>query len=117
MVDLTSSVGGGDNSDNSENTIKHGNRAAATAASRQLALSSTGIWSQADNILLVKLVRKYISESKGSYPSTTDWEPIAKELGRGKSAKECEAHWVRHNFHINLIKSRYGPPPEDDDDE
>ena len=117
MVDLTSFTFGGSDCDNSEKTLKRHNcagssatTATATAANR---LPSSSSWSVADNILLTKLVRKYIGVSgvspKSSHSYPTDWGPIAKELGRGKSEKECEAHWVRHNFHINLIQSKYGP--------
>lgn len=50
----------------------------------------TGIysWTKEDDRRLTEVMTKY--------KNARDWEPIAKEHGRGKSAKECHERWIRY---------------------
>lgn len=45
-------------------------------------------WSKEDDIRLTEIMKKY--------KNPRDWEPIAKEHGLGKSAKECHERWIRY---------------------
>lgn len=38
----------------------------------------------------------HLSEVMKKYKNPRDWEPIAKDHGRGKSAKECHERWIRY---------------------
>lgn len=50
----------------------------------------TGVfsWSKEDDIRLTEIMKKY--------KNPRDWEPVAKELGTGKTAKECHERWIRY---------------------
>lgn len=50
----------------------------------------TGVfsWSKEDDMRLTEIMKKY--------KNPRDWEPIAKEHGMGKSAKECHERWIRY---------------------
>ena len=50
----------------------------------------TGVfsWSKDDDQHLTNIMKKY--------KNPRDWEPIAKEHGRGKSAKDCHERWIRY---------------------
>ena len=50
----------------------------------------TGVfsWSKEDDLRLAEIMKKY--------KNPRDWEPIAKEHGMGKSAKECHERWIRY---------------------
>jgi len=45
-------------------------------------------WSKDDDNRLTEIMKKH--------KNPRDWEPISKELGRGKSAKECHERWIRY---------------------
>lgn len=45
-------------------------------------------WSKEDDIRLTEIMKKY--------KSPRDWEPVAKEHGMGKTAKECHERWIRY---------------------
>ncbi|KAL3918865.1 MAG: hypothetical protein SGILL_004041 [Bacillariaceae sp.] len=45
-------------------------------------------WSKEDDLRLSEIMKKY--------KNPRDWEPIAKEHGMGKSAKECHERWIRY---------------------
>lgn len=45
-------------------------------------------WSKDDDSRLSEIMKKY--------KNPRDWEPIAKEHGRGKTAKECHERWIRY---------------------
>lgn len=45
-------------------------------------------WSKEDDVRLTEIMKKY--------KNPRDWEPIAKEHGCGKSAKECHERWIRY---------------------
>lgn len=45
-------------------------------------------WSKDDDIRLSDIMKKY--------KNPRDWEPIAKEHGCGKTAKECHERWIRY---------------------
>eukprot|EP00980_Cylindrotheca_fusiformis_P031084 scaffold25800_cov162-Cylindrotheca_fusiformis.AAC.10 len=45
-------------------------------------------WSKEDDMRLTEVMKKY--------KNPRDWEPIAKEHGGGKSAKECHERWIRY---------------------
>lgn len=45
-------------------------------------------WTKDDDSRLSDIMKKY--------KNPRDWEPIAKEHGRGKSAKECHERWIRY---------------------
>ena len=45
-------------------------------------------WTKDDDMRLTEVMKKY--------KNPRDWEPIAKEHGRGKSAKECHERWIRY---------------------
>jgi len=45
-------------------------------------------WSKEDDSRLADIMKKY--------KSPRDWEPIAKDHGRGKTAKECHERWIRY---------------------
>lgn len=45
-------------------------------------------WSKDDDGRLSEIMKKH--------KNPRDWEPIAKEHGRGKSAKECHERWIRY---------------------
>lgn len=45
-------------------------------------------WTKDDDIRLTEIMKKY--------KNPRDWEPIAKEHGCGKSAKECHERWIRY---------------------
>jgi hypothetical protein len=45
-------------------------------------------WSKDDDIRLTEIMKKY--------KNPRDWEPIAKEHGMGKTAKECHERWIRY---------------------
>ncbi|KAL3921726.1 MAG: hypothetical protein SGILL_002595 [Bacillariaceae sp.] len=45
-------------------------------------------WSKEDDMRLSEIMKKY--------KNPRDWEPIAKEHGMGKSAKECHERWIRY---------------------
>ena len=50
----------------------------------------TGVfsWSKDDDQHLTNIMKKY--------KNPRDWEPIAKEHGRGKTAKDCHERWIRY---------------------
>lgn len=50
----------------------------------------TGVfsWTKDDDMRLTEIMKKY--------KNPRDWEPIAKEHGRGKTAKECCERWIRY---------------------
>lgn len=50
----------------------------------------TGVfsWTKDDDLRLTEVMKKY--------KNPRDWEPIAKEHGAGKSAKECHERWIRY---------------------
>lgn len=50
----------------------------------------TGVfsWSKDDDSRLAEIMKKY--------KNPRDWEPIAKEHGMGKSAKDCHERWIRY---------------------
>jgi len=50
----------------------------------------TGVygWSKDDDAWLTEIMKKY--------KNPRDWEPIAKQHGRGKTAKECHERWIRY---------------------
>jgi len=50
----------------------------------------TGVfsWSKEDDMRLTEIMKKY--------KNPRDWEPIAKEHGLGKTAKECHERWIRY---------------------
>ena len=45
-------------------------------------------WSKDDDNRLTDIMKKH--------KNPRDWEPISKELGRGKNAKECHERWIRY---------------------
>ena len=45
-------------------------------------------WTKEDDMRLAEVMKKY--------KNPRDWEPIAKEMGRGKSSKECHERWIRY---------------------
>jgi len=45
-------------------------------------------WSKEDDMRLTEIMKKY--------KNPRDWEPIAKEFGRGKTSKECHERWIRY---------------------
>uniref|UniRef100_A0A7S4AL55 Uncharacterized protein n=1 Tax=Pseudo-nitzschia australis TaxID=44445 RepID=A0A7S4AL55_9STRA len=45
-------------------------------------------WSKEDDTRLTEIMKKY--------KNPRDWEPIAKEHGMGKSAKDCHERWIRY---------------------
>lgn len=45
-------------------------------------------WTKDDDTKLVEVMKKY--------KNPRDWEPVAREHGRGKSAKECHDRWIRY---------------------
>lgn len=45
-------------------------------------------WTKEDDSRLTDVMKKY--------KNPRDWEPIAKDHGRGKSAKECHERWIRY---------------------
>lgn len=45
-------------------------------------------WTKDDDIRLTDIMKKY--------KNPRDWEPISKELGVGKTAKECHERWIRY---------------------
>mmetsp|Transcript_27363 Transcript_27363/g.40398 ORF Transcript_27363/g.40398 Transcript_27363/m.40398 type:complete len:986 (-) Transcript_27363:148-3105(-) len=45
-------------------------------------------WTKDDDVRLTEVMKKY--------KNPRDWEPVAKEHGRGKSAKECHERWIRY---------------------
>jgi len=45
-------------------------------------------WSKEDDARLTEIMKKY--------RNPRDWDPIAKEHGRGKSPKECHERWIRY---------------------
>jgi len=45
-------------------------------------------WTKEDDTRLTDVMKKY--------KNPLDWEPIAKEHGRGKTAKECHERWIRY---------------------
>jgi hypothetical protein len=45
-------------------------------------------WSKEEDMRLSEVMKKY--------KNPRDWEPIAKELNRGRSAKECHERWIRY---------------------
>jgi len=45
-------------------------------------------WTKDDDMRLTEVMKKY--------KNPRDWEPVAKEHGRGKSAKECHERWIRY---------------------
>jgi len=45
-------------------------------------------WSKEDDMRLTDIMKKY--------KNPRDWEPIAKEFGRGKTSKECHERWIRY---------------------
>jgi hypothetical protein len=45
-------------------------------------------WTKEDDVRLNEVMKKY--------KSPRDWEPIAQEHGRGKTAKECHERWIRY---------------------
>jgi hypothetical protein len=45
-------------------------------------------WTKEDDSRLSDIMKKY--------KNPRDWEPIAKEHGRGKTAKECHERWIRY---------------------
>jgi Myb-like DNA-binding domain len=45
-------------------------------------------WSKEEDSRLTEIMKKY--------KNPRDWEPIAKEHGRGRSAKECHERWIRY---------------------
>jgi hypothetical protein len=45
-------------------------------------------WSKDDDVRLTEIMKKY--------KNPRDWEPIAKEHGMGKTAKECHERWIRY---------------------
>jgi hypothetical protein len=50
----------------------------------------TGVfsWSKDDDSRLTEIMKKY--------KNPRDWEPIAKEHGMGKTAKDCHERWIRY---------------------
>jgi len=50
----------------------------------------TGVfsWSKEDDTRLTEIMKKY--------KNPRDWEPIAKEHGMGKTAKDCHERWIRY---------------------
>ncbi|CAB9500586.1 Myb-related protein A [Seminavis robusta] len=50
--------------------------------------SGTFSWSKEDDIRLTEIMKKY--------KNPRDWEPIAKEHGRGRTSKECHERWIRY---------------------
>ena len=45
-------------------------------------------WSKEDDTRLAEIMKKY--------KNPRDWEPIAKEHGMGKTAKDCHERWIRY---------------------
>jgi len=45
-------------------------------------------WSKDDDLRLTQVMKKF--------RNPVDWEPIAREHGRGKTAKECHERWIRY---------------------
>lgn len=45
-------------------------------------------WSKEDDTRLTEIMKKY--------KNPRDWEPIAKEHGMGKTAKDCHERWIRY---------------------
>ena len=45
-------------------------------------------WSKEEDVRLTEIMKKY--------KNPRDWEPIAKEHGAGKTAKECHERWIRY---------------------
>jgi hypothetical protein len=45
-------------------------------------------WSKEEDKRLTDIMKKY--------KNARDWEPIAKELNRGRTAKECHERWIRY---------------------
>lgn len=50
--------------------------------------SSSFGWTKDEDIRLTEIMKKY--------KNPRDWEPIAKELNCGRSAKECHERWIRY---------------------
>jgi len=44
-------------------------------------------WSKEDDSALMEIVKKF--------KNPKNWEPVARKLNRGKSAKECQERWMR----------------------
>jgi len=59
-------------------------------ANTEVKKRGTGVfsWTKDDDNRLAEVMKKY--------KNPRDWEPIAKEHGRGKSAKECHDRWIRY---------------------
>lgn len=59
-------------------------------ASHHNAKRGTGVfsWSKEDDSRLTEIMKKY--------KNPRDWEPIAKEHGMGKTAKDCHERWIRY---------------------
>lgn len=45
-------------------------------------------WTKEDDFRLTEIMKKY--------KNPKEWEPIANEFGRGKTAKECHERWIRY---------------------
>ena len=45
-------------------------------------------WSKDDDARLTDIMKKY--------KNPRDWEPVARDHGRGKSAKDCHERWIRY---------------------
>lgn len=45
-------------------------------------------WTKEDDAKLIEVMKKY--------KNPRDWEPVAREHARGKSAKECHDRWIRY---------------------
>jgi len=61
------------------------------AAAKKRASGSGGAvfnWSKDDDSRLSEIMKKY--------KTPRDWEPIAREHARGKTAKECHERWIRY---------------------
>jgi len=57
---------------------------------QQASKRGTGVfsWTKDDDMRLTEIMKKY--------KNPRDWEPIAKEHGLGKTAKECHERWIRY---------------------
>jgi len=45
---------------------------------------------------LTLIMKQHKNANKGHAPNITNWEPIAKEHNRNKTAKECHERWIRY---------------------
>jgi hypothetical protein len=61
-----------------------------TSTESNITNAASGVysWSKQDDSRLTDILKKY--------KNPTDWKPVAKDFGRGKTAKECHERWIRY---------------------